>query len=198
MNSQAKRPVVLIVEPAPGALCRSTEVFEDAGFDVVAAYDAAGALRTFQHGEPDLVVIDATMSGLGSRELIQKLRAEKAHANIPVVGVKANPEDPGLCDNADFYINWPIRAGDLGVLRTLARLRSAELVAYKRARRTPPGPSAGKRHGYRRSELHRTGQTILSAGCSSWTIMRTRWTFSRRRYSAKGTLSSWRGTGSGR
>lgn len=73
-------------------------VFERAGHEVTDAGHGADALECMRGSLPELVVTDMMMPVMGGRELIRRLRADPATAQIPILAVTGNGELAGAAD----------------------------------------------------------------------------------------------------
>jgi CheY-like chemotaxis protein len=84
MTSEARRPVILIVEDEPLARFDTILSFEDAGFEVVDAYDADKALLALAH-RPDVgaVFTDVNMPGrLNGVELARLVHEQRPDIQV--------------------------------------------------------------------------------------------------------------------
>ena len=99
---------VLLVDDSLVTREMERRLLDDAGFDVVAAADAAEALRELTEAPFDCVVTDVEMPGMDGWELTRHLRDLPAFAHLPVVIVSTrdDPEDRlrGLQAGADAYL----------------------------------------------------------------------------------------------
>ena len=65
--------------------------FESEGFEVVEAHHGAAALERVKEGPPpDLVVTDLMMPVMEGRELVERLQADLATAQIPILVLSSN------------------------------------------------------------------------------------------------------------
>jgi CheY-like chemotaxis protein len=79
-------------------------IFERVGHEVAEAAHGAQALECVRRSLPELVVTEMTMPVMDGRELIRRLRAAPATAQIPILAVTANGE---LADTADALLAKP-------------------------------------------------------------------------------------------
>jgi DNA-binding response OmpR family regulator len=90
---------------------------ERAGYEVLTARDGAAALATAQEREPDLAVLDVMMPGLNGYEVTQRLRADPATAQIPVILLTARVQETdvnrGFDAGADDYLRKPFSPQEL-------------------------------------------------------------------------------------
>jgi DNA-binding NarL/FixJ family response regulator len=113
---------ILVVEDDERLSDHLRGVLREAGFDVEAAADAAGALAAARALRPDAVVLDVCLPGLSGYEVCRVLKQERP--DLPVLfmsGERIEPLDraAGLLIGADDYLVKPFAADEL-----LARLRS--------------------------------------------------------------------------
>jgi CheY-like chemotaxis protein len=74
-DSAQTRAIVLLVEDEPAVRAIATRSLERAGYRVLQASDGAAALGLMDwHGQPDLVLTDLMMPGIGGTELGRRLR----------------------------------------------------------------------------------------------------------------------------
>jgi len=83
------RARVLVVddESAIRTLCRVNLELE--GFDVAVAADGAEALASIERENPDLVLLDVMMPDVDGWEVAERLRAEAATRDVPIVFLSA-------------------------------------------------------------------------------------------------------------
>jgi DNA-binding response OmpR family regulator len=90
---------------------------ERAGYEVVTARDGAAALATAQETRPDLAVLDVMMPGLNGYEVTQRLRADDATRDIPVILLTARVQEAdvnrGFEAGADDYLRKPFSPQEL-------------------------------------------------------------------------------------
>ncbi len=90
---------------------------ERAGYEVVTARDGAAALAAAQEQRPDLAVLDVMMPGLNGYEVTQRLRADDATRDIPVILLTARVQEAdvnrGFEAGADDYLRKPFSPQEL-------------------------------------------------------------------------------------
>jgi CheY-like chemotaxis protein len=74
VDTQRDRPIVLLVDDEPLIVDTLTEVLEDAGFRVLAAYDGWMALEKVAHCQPDHLLSDVLMPKMNGVELAIAIR----------------------------------------------------------------------------------------------------------------------------
>ncbi len=119
----AERPVVLVVDDAPSSLGLLCDSLEGAGYTVLVATDGESALERLQLVVPDAILLDGMMPGLSGFETCRRIKAEPAHAHIPVLFMTGLSETPHVvegfaCGGVDYVVK-PIR-----VQEVLARLHT--------------------------------------------------------------------------
>jgi len=71
----AELPRILVVDDESTIRLLIREVLEQRGFQVLEAEDGPGALKVFDEGKPDLVLLDVFMPGLDGFQVCRHLRA---------------------------------------------------------------------------------------------------------------------------
>ena len=99
---------------------------EQAGYQVVVAYDGETALHALRRESPDLVVLDLMLPDRDGWDVTRTVRSDPALAATPIIMVTARVEDTdkiiGLELGADDYITKPFNPREL-VSRVRAILR---------------------------------------------------------------------------
>ncbi|HYP83671.1 response regulator transcription factor [Variovorax sp.] len=119
----ADRPVVLVVDDAPSSLGLLCDALEGAGYTVLVAADGESALERLDIVAPDAILLDGMMPGLSGFETCRRIKADPAHAHIPVLFMTGLSETPDVvegfaCGGVDYVVK-PIR-----VQEVLARLHT--------------------------------------------------------------------------
>jgi CheY-like chemotaxis protein len=89
---------ILVVDDEPDLRFILRRIFERAGHEVADASDGLQALEWVQGSLPELVVTDMMMPVMDGRELIRRLRADPATAQIPILATTGNVELAGAAD----------------------------------------------------------------------------------------------------
>jgi DNA-binding response OmpR family regulator len=115
MNDEAR--TVLLADDDEDILELVSFRLERAGYEVVVARDGPSALATAQERKPDLAVLDVMMPGLNGYEVTQRLRADPATAQIPVILLTARVQETdvnrGFEAGADDYLRKPFSPQEL-------------------------------------------------------------------------------------
>ena len=102
---------VLVVDDEPNIVLSLEFLMQQAGFDVVTAEDGESALASVAEGAPDLVLLDISLPGISGFDVLEQLRADPAHANLPIIMLTAHgrevEREKGLALGADDYITKP-------------------------------------------------------------------------------------------
>jgi two-component system KDP operon response regulator KdpE len=121
MNQSAK--VVLVVDDEPKIRRFLHTGLELAGFKVLEAENAAGALRMAASGSPDLIILDLSLPDLHGFEVVERLRASSSAPIIILSVVAKNDEKVRLLQaGADDYVVKPFDMAEL-IARGEAALR---------------------------------------------------------------------------
>lgn len=110
---------VLLVEDEPGLQEALTLALELEGFDVIRASDGREALARLNSG-PDLIITDYMMPRMNGVELIERLRADSATVEIPVLLMSAALPRHVDSSKADAFLPKPITMENL--LTAVAKL----------------------------------------------------------------------------
>lgn len=100
-------------------------------YDVISAVDGESAIVLAEREQPDLILLDLMLPGIGGLEVCRRLRAQPRTSQIPIIMLTAKGEETdavvGLAQGADDYVRKPF-----GVKELMARV-SAQLRARTRA-----------------------------------------------------------------
>jgi CheY-like chemotaxis protein len=103
---------ILVVEDNERNLKLVRDVLRFAGFDVIEARSGEEGLALAQECDPDLVLMDLQLPGIGGSEALRLLRSGRRRRDVPVVAVTAlamkEDREQALRDGFDGYIEKPI------------------------------------------------------------------------------------------
>ncbi|CAH1044475.1 response regulator transcription factor [Halomonas sp. TD01] len=108
---------VLVVDDEPNIVLSLEFLMEQAGFQVVTAYDGEAALERISDSAPDLLLLDISLPGISGFDVLEHLRRSAATAQLPVIMLTAHGRDiereKGLALGADDYITKPFSTQSL-------------------------------------------------------------------------------------
>ncbi len=108
------RPSVLVVEDDPATLRAVTAGLDGHGYAVVATRDGASALRAWDLGRPDLVLLDLGLPDMSGLDVIRRIRRD---ALTPILILSARDQERdkvGALDlGADDYVTKPFGMAEL-------------------------------------------------------------------------------------
>ena len=117
---------ILVVDDDRWVVDAVRQYLEQAGFEVVVAYDGAQAIAQFDKQEPSLIILDWMLPQLDGISVAQRVRER---SNVPIIMLTARVEEEdrieGLETGADDYIVKPFSARELEA-RVHAVLRRSE------------------------------------------------------------------------
>jgi len=124
-----EHPLILVADDEPQMVGVISYGLQNAGFEVVMAYDGREALQQVEKCRPDLVILDVEMPALDGFAVCQKVRTA---TTIPVLLLTVRDEQEeiikGLELGADDYMTKPfsIRELTLRVQAILRRTRNSD------------------------------------------------------------------------
>lgn len=117
---------ILIIEDEPELVKVLRSYLEQAGFTVLTARRGDTGLSTWEHKQPDLVILDLNLPGMDGLDVAREIRRK---ANTPIIMLTARVEETdqliGLELGADDYITKPF-SPRIVVARVRALLRRRE------------------------------------------------------------------------
>jgi two-component system alkaline phosphatase synthesis response regulator PhoP len=100
---------------------------EQAGYEVLVAYDGETAVHNLRREKPDLVLLDLMLPDRDGYDITRLMRSDPNLAHIPIIMLTARVDDTdkivGLEMGADDYVTKPYNPREV-VARVRARLRS--------------------------------------------------------------------------
>ncbi|MBI9049414.1 MAG: response regulator transcription factor [Anaerolineaceae bacterium] len=116
-------PKVLVIDDEKRIVDGVKKYYEQAGFNVLAAYDGDQGFNLAIQEEPDLVVLDLMLPGMDGLDVCRKIRQR---SDVPIIMLTARVEETdkliGLELGADDYVTKPFSPREL-VARSRAVLR---------------------------------------------------------------------------
>lgn len=127
MSTRSRTAEVLIVDDDPQLRVMLGFALRQEGFRVEEAASGEEALAMLEHRQPDLVMLDVLMPGLGGVETCRQIRER---LSVPIIMLTALGRDEdvvlGLEAGADDYCSKPVSLAQL-VARIRAQLRRREM-----------------------------------------------------------------------
>ncbi|MCW8892314.1 MAG: response regulator transcription factor [Deltaproteobacteria bacterium] len=149
---------VLVVEDEEDILALLQFNLIKAGYDVVCATDGEEGLQKISERQPDLILLDLMLPGIGGLDICRKLRSEEKTTNLPIIMLTARGEEAdvvqGLELGADDYMTKPF---SIKVL--LARIQT---VLHRKSKREDVSP--GEKIVYGELVVHPDRNTVKVAG----------------------------------
>ena len=126
---------ILVVDDEPDIIALVAYHLARSGYRVSTAASGTEALQAARDEQPALIVLDLMLPELSGFEVLERLRADKALADIPVLMLTARREEPdrvqGLSLGADDYLVKPFSPQEL-VLRVRNILRRTRTKTAER------------------------------------------------------------------
>lgn len=117
-----RRDIALVVDDSPETLRLLTDALDDANMTVMVALDGESAIRIVAQITPDVILLDAVMSGLDGFETCRRLKQDPALAQVPIIFMTGLAETEhivrGLEAGGVDYVTKPIVVQEM-----LARIR---------------------------------------------------------------------------
>src|SRR5688572_11760219 len=126
---------ILVVDDEPYIIALVAYHLARSGYRVSTASTGTEALQAAREEQPALVVLDLMLPELSGFQVLERLRADRAFAEIPVLMLTARRDEPdrvqGLSLGADDYLVKPFSPQEL-VLRVRNILRRTRVKAAER------------------------------------------------------------------
>jgi twitching motility two-component system response regulator PilH len=116
---------ILVVEDSPTQAMHLQALLEQAGLEVILAFDGRTGLQAAQETHPDLVVLDIQMPEMNGFQVCRQLKDTRTTADIPIIMFTRHDEEEavvlGLQTGAVDYIPKDAFA-DAVLLETLRQM----------------------------------------------------------------------------
>jgi two-component system phosphate regulon response regulator PhoB len=124
-----EKKTVLVVEDEEDILALLHFNLVKAGYHVECAADGEEGLRKLEEKQPDLMLLDLMLPGIGGLDICRMLRSDDKTANLPIIMLTARGEEAdivkGLEMGADDYMTKPFSIKVLlARIQTVLRRRS--------------------------------------------------------------------------
>lgn len=110
----ADRPKILLADDSVTIRKVVELTFADEGIDVVSVADGDAAMTAFVADQPDLVIADVNMPGVGGYKICEIIKEDDETRHIPVILLTGSfePFDPGEASRvgANFYFTKPFQS----------------------------------------------------------------------------------------
>ncbi|MEG4218678.1 response regulator [Microcoleus sp. Pol14C6] len=135
--SISQENTILVVDDTPTNLQVLFDLLSEQGYRVAIAKNGETALQRVQSSEPNLILLDVMMPGIDGFETCQRLKANPATRDIPVIFMTALSDSldqvKGLSLGAVDYITKPIQHEEvLARIRVHLQLRNATRIMEQR------------------------------------------------------------------
>jgi CheY-like chemotaxis protein len=120
--TDTERKRVLVVEDDPNVAMIIKLTLARAGFSVQTAADGCEALDTVAETDFDLVLTDCCMPNMDGITMIEKLREDGKHSELPIIVVSGMPgsiDSPTVCDRLNVRAILPKPFSSLDLTRTV-------------------------------------------------------------------------------
>lgn len=105
---------VLVIDDDASSLELSKRILAKRGYSVLTASSGADGIKLAREQHPDIIVLDVIMPEMDGWQVLEKLRAIPATANIPIIMQSMLSErELGLAMGADDYLTKPVDKSDL-------------------------------------------------------------------------------------
>jgi len=115
MDKKAK--YILIVDDSETNLVLLAAVLKDKGWGVRTATSATIALKMIKSEKPDLILLDLLMPGIDGQQMLERLKSDDRHKDIPVIVISAltDSKTRKACyeKGAAYYMPKPVKIPQL-------------------------------------------------------------------------------------
>lgn len=106
--------MILIVDDDSDLAENCSMMLESHGYDVSVVLSAADALACIARQEPDMVISDCCMPGMGGLELSQQLKGRLAEAQLPILLMSGSLQcEVAVGSSYDGFLRKPFMAEEL-------------------------------------------------------------------------------------
>jgi DNA-binding response OmpR family regulator len=114
-------PVILVIDEDPHFTYLIQRYALGCGCRCISAQDADGALLLARQERPALIVLDIATHAASGRQLVQRLKAEQATHDIPIVICSAVVDGIRIWEEgADYFLGKPVMYDDFVATLTKA------------------------------------------------------------------------------
>ncbi len=132
----ANMNVVVCIEDEPEMITLIKAILNRRGYDVVGAGNGREGLETIERIKPDVILLDLMMPGMDGWEVYQKLKANEATSQIPVIVVTAKAQ------SIDKMLGLHIAKVDDYIAKPFSPQELVESIAKVLAKRPNPAAEA--------------------------------------------------------
>ncbi len=132
----ANMNVVVCIEDEPEMITLIKAILNRRGYEVVGAGNGREGLETIERIKPDVILLDLMMPGMDGWEVYQKLKANEATAQIPVIVVTAKAQ------SIDKMLGLHIAKVDDYIAKPFSPQELVESIAKVLAKRPNPAAEA--------------------------------------------------------
>lgn len=122
---------ILVVDDDREVVRLMRAYLEQAGYEVLVAYDGETAIYTLRRERPDLLLLDLMLPDRDGYDITRLVRTDATLSTLPIIMLTARVDDTdkivGLEMGADDYVTKPYNPREV-VARVRARLRKPELM----------------------------------------------------------------------
>ncbi len=106
---------VLIIDDDAGIIDVITIILESDGYDVRSVDDDSKVFETIEEFEPDLILLDIWMPGMGGKEICKRIKNNDRYRNIKTIMVSASVDIEKVADDcgADGCLEKPFEMDGL-------------------------------------------------------------------------------------
>ena len=128
---------ILVVDDDKEVVRLMRAYLENAGYEVLYAYNGEAAVHNLRREKPDLLLLDLMLPDRDGYDITRLVRSDAALAHIPIIILTARVDDTdkiiGLELGADDYVTKPYNPREV-VARVRARLRNQTALISNRLR----------------------------------------------------------------